>query len=83
MITQSQGKFLALAALVAVIAIIGYYVLNTPDKRDTGEKISDSIDALQSGADKAARQLENRTPGEKLGDAVKDVGDDIKDATDR
>jgi len=35
--------------------------------------------------DKATRQLEDRTPGQKLGDAVKDagakMGDKIKDNT--
>lgn len=59
-----------MASLVAVIGIVGYYVLNAPDQRSAGEKIGDAID-----------QLGDRTPGEKLGDAVKDAGDDIKKAT--
>ena len=60
MTEQPQGKFLATAALVAIIAIVGLYVLNAPDRRTPGEKIGDAID-----------QLGERTPGEKLGDAIK------------
>lgn len=77
MATQPTGKTLAIAALVAAGAIIGYLVLNAPDRRTPGQKIGDAIDALPQGADKAARQLENRTPGEKLNDAAKDANDDL------
>lgn len=64
-----------------IVAVIGYYVLNAPDRRTAGEKVSDAINELPSGVDKAARQLENRTPAEKLKDAAKDVGNDIKKST--
>jgi hypothetical protein len=63
MTTQPQGKFLITAGLVAVIGIVGYFVLNAPDRRSPGEKIGDAID-----------QLQDRTPGEKLGDAVHNAG---------
>ena len=52
-----------------------------PDNRSGTDKLGDAIHALPDGPDKAARQLENRTPGEKLGDAVKDTGDNIKQNT--
>ena len=81
MTTQPQGKFITLAALAAIVAVVSYFVLTAPDQRNAGEKISDTINELPSGVDKAARQLESRTPGEKLGDAVEDAGDDIKKAT--
>ncbi len=67
--------------LVIVIGVIGYYVLNAPDRRDGGQKIADAINELPNGVDKASRQLKDRTPGEKLGDAAKDAGDDLKKAT--
>ena len=81
MTTQPQGKFLVTAGLVIVIGILGYYVLNAPDRRSAGDKIGDAINELPNGIDKASRQLEDRTPGEKLSDAAKDAGDDLKKAT--
>jgi hypothetical protein len=81
MTQQPQGKFILLAGLAIFIAFIGYKVLNAPDNRDAGQKISDAINELPNGVDKASRQLESRTPGEKLKDAAKDEGDDIKKAT--
>ncbi len=78
MTNQSQGKFLMIVGLAAIIAAIGYYVLTAPDRRNAGEKVSDAVNELPKGVDKAARQLESRTPGEKLHDAAKDAGTDIK-----
>ncbi|MEQ1790281.1 MAG: hypothetical protein ABL857_07545 [Rickettsiales bacterium] len=78
---ESSGKFLVTAALVVIIAAVGYYVLSTPDQRSAGQKIGDAIDELPNGVDKAARQLEDKTIGERLGDAVKDAGDDLKENT--
>ncbi len=81
MTTQPQGKFLTIAGLAVIVAIVGYFVLTAPDQRNVGEKISDSINELPNGVDKAAQQLESRTPGEKIGDAMEDAGDDMKKAT--
>lgn len=83
MTQKSQTNFLAVAAVVVLVIVGGYYVLNMPDQRSTGDKIGDAVDALPNGVDKAARELEDRSPGEKLGDAVKDAGDDIKKSTDQ
>lgn len=77
MTQKPQGKILAIVALVVVVGIAGYYVLNAPDRRTAGDKIGDAINELPN-VDKAARQLEDRTPGEKFGDAVKDAEDDLK-----
>ncbi len=81
MIKQSQGKFLAILSLVIVVTFVGYYLLNAPDNRDIGDKIGDAIHELPNGVDKAARQLESRTPGEKLQDSAQDTLDDAKKAT--
>lgn len=80
MTKQPQGKFLLLVVVFVVLAFIGYNILNAPDRRDAGQKISDAINELPNGIDKASRQLENRTPGEKLSDAAKDTGNDLKKA---
>lgn len=79
--TQSLGKNSLIIAAILIIGLVGYTLLNAPDRRSGGEKIGDAIDALPDGADKAARQLEDRTPGDKLQDAAKDAGDDLKKAT--
>ncbi len=68
--------------IIAAVVILAYTVLTMPDRRNGAEKLGDAIHELPNGVDKAARQLEDRTPGEKLGDAVKDAGDDIKRNTD-
>ena len=66
--------------IVILVAIIGYYVLNAPDRRNPVQKMGDAIHELHNGPDKAARQLENRTPGDKLKDAVTDEKHDVKKA---
>jgi len=81
MTTNSLGKNFLIVALIVAVGAVSYSILNAPDKRDAGEKISDAIDELPNGADKAARQLEDRTPGDKLKDAASDARDDLKKAT--
>ena len=75
--TSTSNKMIAFAA-IALLAVIVYGFMVMPDQRNGAEKLGDAIHELPKGPDKAARQLENRTPGQKLGDAVKDAGDDIK-----
>jgi len=66
---------------ILIVVLLGYGALTMQDHRNTTEKIGDAIHDLPQGVDKAERQLEDRTPGQKLGDAVKDAGDKIKDNT--
>lgn len=73
---NSNSKGILAIILILVLGVIAWGVLTMPDQRSTGDKIGDAVDALPQGIDKAAQQLEDRTPGEKL-------GDEIKDATDR
>lgn len=81
MTTQSIGKNILIVAAITVLLLISYSMLYAPDRRNGGQKISDAINELPNGVDKAARQLEDRTPADKLHDAAKDAGDDIKKAT--
>lgn len=78
--STNKNGFIAFLVLI-VVAVALYGVLTMPDRRNGAEKLGDAIHELPKGVDKAARQLEDRTPGEKLGDAVKDVGNDIKHNT--
>jgi hypothetical protein len=70
--SQSQGKYLAIAALIAVLGIVGYYVLKAPDTRNAGEQTSSSISELP---------MEDRTPGQNLDDAADEAVEDVKKAT--
>jgi hypothetical protein len=81
MISNDTYKLPLVILGVIVLALVAYGVLTMRDQRSTTEKVGDAIHDLPQGVDKAGRQLEDRTPGQKLGDAVKDTGDKIKDNT--
>jgi short subunit fatty acids transporter len=83
MTTESTGtgKTLLIIAAVVIVAIIGYGILYAPDRRTDAQKIGDAINELPKGVDKATRQLEDRTPADKLEDAAQDAGNDLKKAT--
>jgi hypothetical protein len=68
-------KALVSLLVLAVLAFVGYSILYAPDQRSTGEKVGDAISSLDEGVDDAARELEDRTPAER-------IKDDIDDATD-
>ena len=80
MSSLKNAKLVPTIIVALIVAILGYYILNTPDRRDAGQKIGDAINELHNGPEKAARQLEDRTPGEKLQDVVEDEKKDIKKA---
>lgn len=61
--------------LVGVIAVGAWAMLNQPDDRTVGQKIEDAGNKLGDGLDDAARELEDRTPLERM-------EDDYEDATD-
>ncbi|MFO0110611.1 MAG: hypothetical protein ACK52W_08775 [Alphaproteobacteria bacterium] len=80
MSNPSRGKYGLFIGLFLILAVLAFYVLNAPDRRNAGEKIGDAVEALPDGAEKAARQLESRTPGEKLDDTASDAGEDLRKA---
>ena len=75
---SSHYQWLLIVGAVALAAVLAYGWLTMPDRRSPTEKLGDAIHELPQGVDKAERQLEERTPGQKLGDGVKDAGDTIK-----
>jgi len=77
--TPSQGVIAII--LVAMIGFLAYLFLTTPDQRSFTDRVGDAFHALPRGVDKASEQLEDRTPGQKLGDAIKDQGQKVKDNT--
>lgn len=66
-----------LLAVLAVLVVAGgaYAYLTMPDQRTAGEKIGDAIDDLDNGVDDAARELEDRTPAERIEDGFNDATD--------
>ncbi len=81
MALNSTQKNLVTLLVAAAVVIVAYVLLTMPDRRNASEKVGDAIHELPNGVDKAARQLEDRTPGQRIGDAVKDAGDTMKDST--
>lgn len=73
--TNNNSKILIGALVLALVAVGAYAALNMPDRRSPGEKVGDAIGQLGNGVDDAARELEDRTPGERLVDEVKDSTD--------
>jgi len=71
-------KALMIFVAILAVALLAYGALTMRDQRGPAERLGDAIHELPQGVDKAKRQLEDRTPGEKLGDTVKDAGDKIK-----
>ena len=80
MATAATNRTIPIIIVALLVAILGYFILNTPDHRNAGEKIGDAVNALPQGVDKAARQLEDRTPGQKLEDSAHDAKQDVKKA---
>ncbi|MCD8497923.1 MAG: hypothetical protein LRZ85_07515 [Alphaproteobacteria bacterium] len=72
--TKNTNIILGILAIVVVVAA-GAYALNMPDNRSAGEHIGDAVNKLDEGVDDAARELEDRTPLERM-------QDDYEDATD-
>ena len=74
------AKNLLIAIAVVIVLGIGYVAFVMPDQRSTSDKVGDAIHELPNGVDKAAGELkEDRTPGQKIGDAVRGAGDKIKE----
>lgn len=69
-----NNKSIMTLVIVVVAALVLYGALTMPDQRTATQRVGDAIEALPD-AGKAAEQLERRTPGERLGDAVKDATD--------
>lgn len=77
---QSNTKTILIAVLAIILLGLGYVAFVMPDQRSTSDKIGDAIHELPNGPDKAAHELSSdRTPGEKIGDAVRGAGDTIKE----
>lgn len=73
--SKTTKNFMIIAAIV-IIAALAYTVMTTRENRTMGEKLDAAVEKLDDGGvDDAARELKDRTPAEKVEDAVKDATD--------
>ncbi len=73
-----MNKSLLWMVIVILVGVVAYYALNAPDQRNGVQKVGDAISELPNGPDKAARELKDRTPADKIDDSLKDAGDKLK-----
>ncbi len=71
----SNSKTILGVIIAVIIVAVGFMYLNKPDQRTGFEKVGDAVSELPNGVDNAARELEDRTPGERIKDDVKDAVD--------
>jgi len=71
-------KTILIAVVIAALAIFGLAALTAPDERTVGEKVGDSVDTLSEGEglDDAAREFEDRTTMERMGDSIEETTDE-------
>ena len=81
MASTNHFRLLMVIAAMVVLAIV-YSVLTMPDQRTPVERMGDAMVELPDNPKGAARQLQKRTPGEKLEDAIEDAGEEVKRTTD-
>lgn len=68
---QPSNKLLLIIGAVIIAVVAGYYFMTRPDTRTTGERLDDAISEFSKGADNAAEQMKDRSPADKLKDALR------------
>jgi hypothetical protein len=56
---------------VVLVILVGAYVFNMPDRRSASERLNSASRDLNQGVNQAANDLRDRTPTERLGDAIR------------
>jgi hypothetical protein len=81
--TRSNNTMMYIVALV-VATIIALAAIMHYTKRDQtiGERMDAAAGEMAKGIDNAADKFRDRTPTEKVGDAVEDMGDSVQRALD-
>ena len=83
-VTSNQMYVLAIGAGIGLaVLLVGYTIMTQPDQRSPMQHVGDAARALPDGIAKAARELQPRTPAEKMKDAAEDVKDDAQHALER
>lgn len=63
-------------------ALFSLAALSACDEPTTSEKVDNAVEDLKDGrgVGESVEELEDRTTGERIGDAVEDAGQDVQDA---
>lgn len=69
---------LVVATIIALAAIMHY----TKREQTLGERMDAAAGEMAKGIDNATDRFRDRTPAEKVGDAVEDMGDSVERAFD-
>jgi hypothetical protein len=72
---MNKSVQIVVALLIALLVAGGVYFFTAEDNRTLNEHVGDAVGALDEGVDDAARELEDRTPAERLSDEVEDATD--------
>ncbi|MGE0251856.1 MAG: hypothetical protein AB7G80_01500 [Dongiaceae bacterium] len=75
---MKDNRALIAALVIVVIAILGYLFLTQPDRRTTGERVGDAVEQLSDGVGDAGRELQDRTPAERLRDNAEEMKEDLR-----
>ena len=78
MSTSQKNNTLLWVLVVAAVVVAGIWFFTARDNRTTGERLGDAAGELHNGVTDAGRELKDRTPAEKTGDAINDAAQDAK-----
>lgn len=70
---NSNSSRLIISIVVLVLLIAAGYWFVTPRERTLGEKVGDAASELSDGVKDAVDATQDKSPAEKVGDAVKDA----------
>lgn len=68
---------LVAATVIALAAIMYYSDARKP--ATMGDRIEAATDDIAEGVDNASERFQDRSPAEKVGDAIEDAGDKVQD----
>jgi hypothetical protein len=80
---SSAGTTIGIIIVVLLAIIAGAYFMNNRPDNGNDTRIERAADELGDGVDDAADELSGRekSPGEKIGEAIEDAGENIKDSS--
>lgn len=79
LINEQYRTPLIILVVIVLAAFAYFFFVDRGDDRSSTERLGDALQELPEGPGKAARELQDRTPAERLNDAIKDQGDKLKE----
>lgn len=75
---SKAGYFLLI--VIAVLAIVILAIMMNEDREEN--RLSNAVEEINEGLEDAADEMDgNRSIGERMGDNIEEMGEDIQDAT--